>query len=116
MISGRFSLDGKGRATAFSLTVHRAGKGAPAATLDLPAVAAYVDARMTEVSEKTGTFDDYTVAMLAALNIASDFERFRREVDGDLAGMDRELAAAQVLLESAIPPSAPADDGGDAGT
>jgi len=74
--------------------------------VDLPSVARYVDARMTEVAERTGTFDDYTVAMLAALNIASDFERYRRSVDAELADLDREVAAVEVLLEAAIPEEA----------
>jgi len=75
--------------------------------VDLPAVAAYVDARMEEVARRTGSFDDYNVAMLAALNIASDFERFRRQVDAELADLDREIAGAQVLLEAAVPDDDP---------
>lgn len=71
--------------------------------VDLPAVAAYVDERMAEVAGRTSSFDDYTVAMLAALNIASDFEKFRRQVDVQLADLDRELASAMVLLEAALP-------------
>ena len=71
--------------------------------VDLPAVAAYVDARMAEVADRSGTFDEYTIAMLAAMNIASDFERYRRGVDAHLEGLDRELASTQVLLEAALP-------------
>ena len=71
--------------------------------VDLPQVAAYVDARMTEVAERTGVFDDYTIAMLAALNIASDFERFRRQVDQQLTDLDRDLASTAVLLEASLP-------------
>ena len=77
--------------------------------VDLPAVARYVDGRMAEVAERASTFDDYTIAMLAALNIASDFERFRRQVDGELEDLDRELASTQVLVEAALPA-----DGSDA--
>ncbi len=77
--------------------------------VDLPAVAAYVDSRMDEVAQRTGAFDDYTIAMLAALNIASDFERFRRQVDHEMAEIDKELASAQVLLEAALPEDAEED-------
>ena len=79
--------------------------------VDLPAIARYVDSRMTEVAERTGTFDDYTVAMLAALNIASDFERYRRTVDAELADLDREVASVELLLEAAMPEDA-ADEPG----
>ncbi len=71
--------------------------------IDLQAIARYVDSRMAEIAQKTGSFDDYTIAMLAALNIASDFERFRQDVDADLADLDRELASTAVLLEASLP-------------
>jgi cell division protein ZapA (FtsZ GTPase activity inhibitor) len=64
---------------------------------DLPAIAAYVDAKMADVAGR-GASDDYTIAMLAALNIASEFERFRRQVETELGGVERELSAAALLL------------------
>lgn len=70
--------------------------------LDLQRVATWVDSKMTEMAGRSSTFDEYTIAMLAALNIASEFERFRLEVDRELGGLDRELAGAAVLLESAM--------------
>jgi len=78
--------------------------------VDLQAVARYVDRRMQEVADRPGTADDYTVAMLAALNIASDFERFRREVDAELAELDRGLASAAVMLEAALPGTGGSDE------
>ena len=71
--------------------------------VDLQAVARYVDGKMDEIGGRSTTLDDYTVAMLAALNIASDFERFRRDVDEELASIDRELASTMVLVEAALP-------------
>lgn len=67
--------------------------------VDIVAVARYVDARMAEVAAKPG-LDDATVALLAAMNIASDLARLRRQVDNELAAVDRELAASAVLLEA----------------
>ena len=72
---------------------------------DLQSLAAYVDAKMTEISSKSTTMDEYTIAMLAALNIASEFDRFRRGVDEELAAIDRELASTAVILESMAPAS-----------
>ena len=71
--------------------------------IDLEAVARYVDGKMGELASRSSTFDDYTVAMLAALNIASEFERFKRDVDQELATLDREIASTAVLLEAALP-------------
>ncbi len=70
--------------------------------VDLQAIAKYVDAKMTEVAGR-GSLDEYTVAMLACLNIASEFERFRAQVDAELAGLDRELASTSVLLDTFTP-------------
>ena len=66
---------------------------------DLPAIAAYVDGKMSEIAERSPRFDDYTIAMLAAMNIASEFDRFRRDVDAELAGIDHDLASTAVLLD-----------------
>lgn len=70
---------------------------------DLQAIARYVDGKMSEIADRSPSFDDYTVAMLAAMNIASEFDRFRRDVDEELKGIDHDLASAGVLLDSATP-------------
>jgi cell division protein ZapA (FtsZ GTPase activity inhibitor) len=71
--------------------------------VDLARVASFVDGRMAEIAERTPRADEYTIAMLAALNIAQDFERFRVRVDRELSELDRELASTAVLLEAALP-------------
>jgi cell division protein ZapA (FtsZ GTPase activity inhibitor) len=71
--------------------------------VDVAAVARYVDAKMTEVAGRPGALDEYTIAMLAAMNIASEFERFRREADAELERLDRELASTSVVIEAAMP-------------
>ncbi|MCB9677854.1 MAG: cell division protein ZapA [Alphaproteobacteria bacterium] len=69
---------------------------------DLVAIAQYVDSKMAEIAGRGSSADEYTVAMLAALNIASEFDRFRRQVDRDLAAVDRELASTGMVLEAAL--------------
>ena len=70
---------------------------------DLVAVAKYVDDKMTEIGERTPSLDDYTVAMLAALNIAEEFERYRGRVTSELDEIDREVASTATLLGAALP-------------
>ena len=70
---------------------------------DLVAVAAFVDARMSEVAARAPGLDDFSVAMLAALNIASEYERMRESFDRELEGLDRDLAAVSLLVENAAP-------------
>jgi cell division protein ZapA len=70
---------------------------------DLVAIARYVDGKMAEIAGRGSSADEYTVAMLAALNIASEFDRFRREITQDLDGIDRELASTAMLLEAQSP-------------
>ncbi|MEQ1571009.1 MAG: cell division protein ZapA [Myxococcota bacterium] len=77
---------------------------------DLQSIARYVDRKMSEIAQRSSRMDDYTVAMLAALNIASEFERFRRDVEQQLAVADRDLASAVMLLEDSVPAE---DAGGD---
>lgn len=78
--------------------------------IDLQAVANYVNAKMDEVAGKTATLDEYTIAMLAALNIASEFERFRQQVNQTLTELDREVASTAVLLEAALPKTADGEE------
>jgi cell division protein ZapA (FtsZ GTPase activity inhibitor) len=73
---------------------------------DLHAVAKYVDGKMGELSR--GSFDEYTIALLAALNIASEFHRFRKQVGERLDEVDREAAAVEAILEAALPEAEPA--------
>lgn len=68
---------------------------------DLQAVANFVDGRMSEIAR--ASFDEYTVALLACLNIASEYHRFRREVADRLGEMDRDAAAVGAILEAALP-------------
>jgi cell division protein ZapA (FtsZ GTPase activity inhibitor) len=78
--------------------------------LDLREVAAFVDARMAEVSSRaTAGVDEYTVALLTCLNIASDLERHRRDTALYLDEVERELISAEVMLRSSIPDAT--DDG-----
>lgn len=72
--------------------------------VDLQAVAKYVDDRMSEIAGRASAgLDEYTVAMLACMNIASDFERYRRSLNEELGALDRELAASEAVLRAAMP-------------
>ncbi len=68
---------------------------------DLAAVARYVDGKMKELSRPN--IDDYTVAMLAALNIASEYSRYRQRIGERLEELEREAAAAGAMLDAALP-------------
>jgi len=70
---------------------------------DIAAVAAELDRRMAEVAGRARSMDEYTVAMLTALNLASDLHRLRRQVADRLDDMDKDAASIAALLESCLP-------------
>lgn len=80
---------------------------------DLANVGAEVERRMAEVQRGARGLDEYTVALLAALNLAAENRRLRRELDATLRDAERELASLSVVLRAALPPEAVGD--GDEG-
>jgi cell division protein ZapA (FtsZ GTPase activity inhibitor) len=70
---------------------------------DVEAVARDLDHRLSEVADRTRSFDEYTIALLTALNLASELRRLRREVVGRLDELDREAASVAAVLEAALP-------------
>jgi cell division protein ZapA len=71
---------------------------------DIEAVARDLDHRLEEVAGRTRSFDEYTIALLTALNLASELQRLRREVVDRLGELDREAASVAAVLEAALPP------------
>lgn len=84
--------------------------------LDLPAIGRFVDGRIGEIRGRAPAgLDDYTVAILTCLNLASDLERYRRRLDGELAVLDQELASAELVLQSLLPTPSPDDEAEESG-
>lgn len=70
---------------------------------DIQRLAAELDARMTEVASRTRSFDEYTIAMLTALNLASELQQLRRQVAHRLRDFDRDIASVTAMLEAMLP-------------
>lgn len=66
---------------------------------DVENAAAEVDRRMRELSGRSAAVDDYTVALLTALNLASELQALRRRVRERLDSIDRQAAAVEALVE-----------------
>lgn len=62
-------------------------------------LARWLDERILEVVRKTPGVDGETVVLLAALNLASEYARFRKRVAEELGEVDREMAAVSAILE-----------------
>jgi cell division protein ZapA len=72
-------MDGKYDSTEveiFGQTYNVRGEGDPNYLTEL---ARFVDARMREVAAEVATVDPMKIAILAALNIADEFSRYRRQ-------------------------------------
>ena len=94
------SASGPTPVTIFGRTYYLRGEGDAAYLAELAVV---VDARMREVADATGTADSLKVAILAALNIADDSVRARREVAAlSNAANDERLARLVSLLDEAL--------------
>ena len=72
-------------------------------SVGIEAVAADLDARLEEVASRTRAFDEYTVALLTALNLASELHSLRRQMADRLDDLDKEAASIGAIIEAAIP-------------
>lgn len=70
---------------------------------DIKAVAEDLDHRMEQLASQIRTSDDYTIAVMVALNLASELHRSRREFAERLGELDREAAKVVASLEAALP-------------
>jgi len=77
---------------------------------DIQVLAADLDRRMTEVASRARSFDEYTVAMLTALNLLSENQRLRFSVARSLDALDRDAASVAAMLEAALPAPAETQD------
>ena len=77
-------------------------------TNEVVAVAQWLDDKLSDMAARTRGADGETVALLVALNVASDFQRFRKELLRDLEDTDRALHAAGALLDASSTAEAPA--------
>jgi cell division protein ZapA len=70
---------------------------------EIQAVANDLDRRLAEVASRTRSFDEYTIALLTALNLASELQRLKQQLSKHLSDVDRDVASIAAILESAIP-------------
>ncbi len=70
----------------------------------LQSLAADLDRMMAETAERTRSFDEYTIAMLTALNLASELHQLKRQVAQRLDEIDRDAASVAAMIEAALPP------------
>lgn len=70
---------------------------------ELQTLAADLDRRMAETAERTRSFDEYTIAMLTALNLASELHQLKSQVASRLDEIDRDAASVAAMIEAALP-------------
>ena len=73
----------------FGQTYNVRGEGDPDYLAEL---ARFVDSRMREVASEVATVDPMKIAILAALNIADEFSRFKKERHGAWIEKTEELS------------------------
>ncbi|MFZ5476042.1 MAG: cell division protein ZapA [Myxococcota bacterium] len=69
---------------------------------DLEHAAAEVDRRMRSLSSKSPAFDNYTVALLTALNLASELHALKHRTRARIQELEHEAAAVEAVLEAAV--------------
>ncbi|MEE9217466.1 MAG: cell division protein ZapA [Acidobacteriota bacterium] len=68
----------------------------------LQELAAYVDAKMRQLSEGTRTADTLKLAILAALNIADEYFRIRNHAQGEDAGWSEKAGELVEMIDRCL--------------
>lgn len=74
---------------------------------ELEAAALDVDQRLKQLIARSPGVDQYTAAMLTALNLASEMRALKRGYRDRLEAMEREAAAIETVLAAAVAEDAP---------
>lgn len=69
---------------------------------DIETAAAEVDRRMRQLLQRAPAFDNYTAAMLTALNLAAETRALRARVRGRLQEIEHDIEAIEAVLEAAL--------------
>jgi len=69
---------------------------------DIQQVAGYVDRKMKDISEGTATVDSLKVAILAALNIADEYQRYRALKEQDEGALKQRAEDCCRILEGVM--------------
>jgi cell division protein ZapA (FtsZ GTPase activity inhibitor) len=77
---------------------------------DLVSVATWVDRKIGEIARRTGGVSEETITLLACLNIANEYHRFRKRVLSEISEVDRDLEAISEILEIMAPGSPSGSD------
>ena len=62
-----------------------------------------LDRRLAEPAERKRSFDEYTIAMVTALNLASELHQLKGQVAQRLDEIDRDAASVAAMIEAALP-------------
>jgi cell division protein ZapA (FtsZ GTPase activity inhibitor) len=74
---------------------------------ELEQAASEVERRMRELMSRSPAVEPYTVALLTALNLASELRASRRGFSERIREMERDAAALETLLSAAVPEELP---------
>lgn len=69
---------------------------------DIETAAAEVDRRMRQLLQRAPAFDNYTAAMLTALNLAAETRALRARMRGRLQEIEHDIEAIEAVLEAAL--------------
>lgn len=69
---------------------------------DIEAAAAEVDRRMRQLLQRAPGVDNYTAAMLTALNLASETGALRGRLRRQIGELEHEVEAIEAVLEAAL--------------